>query len=122
MSTDTKSGEAVSALVTAAISAAVLVHGQGSLLSVDMMQEWCYLAAITSVAYILSLIFRVEWLRSMARFYSGLAWGAIILVGLWRTELQPLMLCAAALFGFDFYAVFKGEKWHKSNCPASVAG
>lgn len=117
--TDTKSGEVVSALVTAAVSAAVLVHGTDTgLLSVGMMREWCVLATVTSVAYILSLIFRIELLRSVARFYSGCAWGAIVLVSLWRAELRPLFWCAVALFSFDFYAVFKGEKWHKSMSPA----
>lgn len=122
--TDTKSGEIVSALVTAAVSGSVLVHGQGDngLLSVNIMQEWCVLAAATSIAYLMAILFHHDALRSIARFWSGCAWGAIVLICLWQAELRPLLLCALALFGFDFYAVFKGEKWQKSNCSASVSG
>lgn len=124
MTTDTKSGEVVSALVTAAVASAILVHGSpdSGILAVGMMHQWCFLASITSVAYLLSLIFRAELFRSLARFYSGCAWGAVLMMSLWHSELRPLVLIAAALFSFDFYAVFKGEKWHKSMCPASVAG
>jgi hypothetical protein len=125
MTTDTKSGEVVSALVTAAVSGSVLIHGQegAGLLAVGMMNEWCVLAAVTSVAYLLSIVFKTEWLRSMARFYSGCAWGAVLLMSLWHSELRPLVLCAAALFSFDFYAVFKGEKWHSSKrSPSFVTG
>lgn len=122
MSTDTKSGEVVSALVTAAVSGSVLVHGQGNLLSVDIMQGWCVLASVTSIAYLLAITFRHDALRSIARFWSGCAWGSIVLICLWQAELRPLLLCALALFGFDFYAVFKGEKWQKSNCSASAIG
>lgn len=120
MTTDTKSGEVVSALVTAAVSGALLLHGDtnSGILSVGMMNQWCFLASVTSLAYILSMIFRVELLRSIARFYSGCAWGAVLLMSLWHSELGPLVLCAAALFSFDFYAVFKGEKWHRNKKPS----
>lgn len=122
--TDTKSGEVVSALVTAAVSGSILAHGQADagLLSVSIMREWCVLAAVTSIAYLLAILLRHNALRSVARFWSGCAWGAIVLVCLWQAELRPLLLCAIALFGFDFYAVFKGEKWQKSNCSASANG
>ncbi len=122
--TDTKSGEVVSALVTAAVSGSVLVHGQADsgLLSVSIMHEWCWLAAVTSIAYLMAIMFKQDVLRSVARFWSGCAWGAIVLVGLWQTELRPLFWCAVALFSFDFYAVFKGEKWQKSNCSVSATG
>ena len=123
MSTDTKSGEVVSALVTTAISCAVLSQGSGvhSFDSTGMTTQWAAMALFCSIAYIASMIFRLEVLRSIARFWSGVSWGTVVLACVAATNVPSIFWCAVALFGFDFYAVFKGEKWQRSNCSASSA-
>lgn len=121
---DTRSGEVVSAMVTAAISGAVLYQGS-SVHSFDLTGvtiQWACMALVCSGAYILSMLCQLEVLRSIARFWSGCTWGAVVLAGLSNMHVPSIFWCAVALFGFDFYAVFKGEKWQRINCSASATG
>lgn len=112
-----KTAEAFSATCAACCSVFVASNQVSSDFMCAASVQWAIIAALSSLFYVLAVLYNSKFCRSSARFYSGCAWGLVLLGALFVAAPLPLLLIAAALFLFDFAAMLKGAEWQKNNYP-----